>query len=209
MTTEREKNWMRQHVIWRPPLHQGHRRKPPHKWEGVLLMRALRDNNEQVIVASCPSTLLMSLPIILSCIETGKNDHLQLAFGHEGGSSGGRWSKWQKKNHLQPAFGCKEVVVSGRWLKQLKEPPPACVWTWGRWWWWEIGQKNKKKPPPAHVGTQGRHVGRMKMTTSSSCWDMREVVVVGVTLKWQKWPPLAHIRMWGRWWWWQPGCNRC
>ena len=39
-------------------------------------MRALRNDDEQVIVAPCPSSLLVSLPVILSRIETGRNDHL-------------------------------------------------------------------------------------------------------------------------------------
>jgi len=52
-------------------------------------MRALRNDDEQVVVAPCPSSLV-SLPVILSHIKTGKNDHLRLAIGHEGGGGGSR-----------------------------------------------------------------------------------------------------------------------
>jgi hypothetical protein len=91
-------------------------------------MRALRNYDEQVVVAPCPSSLLVSLPIIPSHIETAKNDHLRLAFGREGGGGGNRVgttkittsslrldtrevvavadSRNNEKNHLQLAFEC-------------------------------------------------------------------------------------------------------
>jgi len=31
----------------------------------------------------------------------------------------------------------REVVVVGVASKRWKEPPPARVWTRGRWWWWQ------------------------------------------------------------------------
>jgi len=108
-------------------------------------------------------------------------NHLQLAFGCEGGGGGGRHvetTKWttsgsrlnvrevvvgqmrrnNEKNHLRLAFGCKggggsgshvemtktttsgsrldtrEEEVVAEALEGRKQPPPACVWTRGRWW---------------------------------------------------------------------------
>jgi hypothetical protein len=52
-------------------------------------MRAPRNDDEKVVVAPCPSSLV-SLPIILGRVETAKNDHLRLAFGREGGGGGSR-----------------------------------------------------------------------------------------------------------------------
>jgi len=42
-----------------------------------------------------------------------------------------------------------------------------------------------------------------KWTTSSSRWEAREVVVVGVTSKRRNGPPPARVWTRGRWWWWQ------
>ena len=42
-----------------------------------------------------------------------------------------------------------------------------------------------------------------KRTTSSLRLDVREVVVVGGTSKWQNEPPLACVSKRGRWWWWE------
>jgi hypothetical protein len=191
-------------------------------------MRALRDNDEQVVVTSCPSTLLVSLPIILSHIETGKNDcshldarevvvvadgrnnkkkitsslrldtrevvvvadgrnsrknYLQLAFQREGDGGGGRRVDLKnERNHLRLAFGCEEGG-GGRRVERTKKNHLRLVF--GR----EGG------------GGCGRRVGRTKMTTSGSHWDTREVVVVGVASKRRKEPPPARIWTRGRWWW--------
>jgi len=81
-------------------------------------------------------------------------------------------------------------------------------------------------------GGGGSQVKTPKKTTFGLRLDAREVVVVGVGLKQREKPPLAHVWMQGRWWWWelhrnydsnhlrlafgckggdgggQPGCNR-
>ena len=42
--------------------------------------------------------------------------------------------------------------------KERKKPPPARVWTRGRWWWWVTRDvsKERKKPPPARIWMRGR-----------------------------------------------------
>ena len=52
-------------------------------------MRALGNDDEQVVVAPCPSSSLMSLGGG-SRVETAEKNHLRLAFGREGGDGGGR-----------------------------------------------------------------------------------------------------------------------
>jgi len=50
-----------------------------------------------------------------------ENDHLQLAFGCEGGGSGGGQVKRTKKNHLRLAFGCEGGGGGGRQVETPKK----------------------------------------------------------------------------------------
>ena len=57
-----------------------------------------------------------------------------------------------------------------------------------RWLWWESGRRNEKDHLWLVFGCKGRggggrRVEMPKKTTSSSCLDAREVVVVGVRSK--------------------------
>jgi len=79
-------------------------------------MRAPRNDDKQVIITPCPSSL-MSLPIILGHVETVKNDHLWLAFGCKGGGSGsciGTTKITTSGLHLD----AREVVVVGGVLEE-------------------------------------------------------------------------------------------
>jgi len=61
-----------------------------------------------------------------SRVETTENDHLQLAFGREGGG-GGRGVGRAKKTTSSSRLNAKEVVRVGDVSKRQKKPPPACV----------------------------------------------------------------------------------
>jgi hypothetical protein len=84
------------------------------------------------------------------------------------------------------------VVVVGGTSKRRNEPPPARVSTRGRWWW-----DSRRNAEINHLRLVfrcegggcggGSRVERLKITTSGSRLDAREVaVVVGVTLKGRK-----------------------
>ena len=64
-------------------------RENPSQMGGGLVMRALGNDDKQVVVAPCPSSSLMSLGGG-SRVETAEKNHLRLAFGREGGDGGGR-----------------------------------------------------------------------------------------------------------------------
>jgi hypothetical protein len=99
----------------------------------------------------------VSLLIILGHIETAKNDHLRLAFGREGCSSGGRVGTTEITT-LSSRLDAREVVAVAD------------------------GQNDKKKTPPGsrlnarEVVVAGGRNGRR--TTSSSRLDAREVMMV-------------------------------
>jgi hypothetical protein len=135
-----------------------------------------------------PSTLLVSLPIILSCIKTGKNDHLRLAFGCEGGGGGGRRVERMKETTSGSCLDAREVVVVGDRSKRRNDHLLLAVGREGGGGGGRRVEKMKKNHLLLAVGRKGgggggSHVKMTKRTTSSSRLDVREVVVVGVTLK--------------------------
>jgi len=71
-------------------------------------MRALGNDDEQVVVTPCPSSSLMSLGGG-SCVETAEKNHLQLAFGCEGGGGGGRGVGRAKKTTSGSRLDVREV----------------------------------------------------------------------------------------------------
>jgi len=108
------------------------------------------NDDEQVVIVPCPSSSLVSLGGG-SRVETAEKNHLQLAFGREGGDGGGRRVETPKittstsrldarevvvvgevsegrKNHLRLAFGCEGGGGGGVTSKLRKDPPPARVW---------------------------------------------------------------------------------
>ena len=117
----------------------------------------------------------------MTCRNDEKN-HLQLAFGHEGGGGGGTGgridekttsglrldareevvvgdvSKERKITTYSLRLDAREVVVVCDMSKERKKPPPARVWMQGRWWWWVTHDvsKERKKPPPARIWMRGR-----------------------------------------------------
>jgi hypothetical protein len=85
-------------------------------------MRVLGNDDEQVVIAPCPSSSLMSLGV-----KTAEKNHLRLAFGCEGGGGGGSRVERTKMTTSSSRLDTKEVVVAGVVLKELKKPPPARV----------------------------------------------------------------------------------
>ena len=90
--------------------------------------------------------------------------------------------------------------------KRRNGPPPARIWTRGRWWWW--GSRRNTEINHLRLafgcggGGGGSRIETPKSTTSGSHLDAREVVV-GVASKRRNGPPPARVWMRGRWWWWQ------
>jgi len=64
-------------------------------------------------------------------------DHLRLAFRREGGGGGGSRVKTPKLTTSGSRLDTREVGVVEFVSKGWKEPPPARVWTRGRWWRWQ------------------------------------------------------------------------
>ena len=66
-----------------------------------------------------------------------KKIQLRLAFGCEGGGSGGSDVETAEYSTKKSMFGshldAREVVVVADMLKRQKNPPPARVWMRGRW----------------------------------------------------------------------------
>ena len=67
--------------------------------------------------------------------------HLQLAFGREGGGSRGRRVETSEKPTSSLRLDAREVVGLADTSKHRKNPPPARVWTRGRWRQWETHRK--------------------------------------------------------------------
>jgi len=116
-----------------------------------------------------------------------ETNHLQLAFGSEGGGGGGVHVETPKWTTSGSRLDAREVAVVGVALKRRKEPPPARVWTRGRWWWW--GSRRNAENDHLRLafgheggGGGGSRVEAPKSTTSGSHLDAREVVVVAGTL---------------------------
>jgi len=96
--------------------------------------------------------------------------------------------------------------------KRRNQPPPARVWTRGRWWWREACRNAEKNHLQLAFGREGgggggSRVETTKSTTSGSRLDAREVVVVVVASKCRKAPPPARVWTRGRWWWQGFGCR--
>jgi len=139
-----------------------------------------------------------------SCQNAEKN-HLRLTFQCEGGGGGIRieTSKWTTSGSRLEA---REVGVVGGTSKRRNEPPPARIWTQGRWWWWDAHRNAKMDHVQLAFGHEGGGSGgvrveMLKRTTSGSRLDAREVVVVEFTSKCRNQPPLARVWTRGRWWW--------
>ena len=63
-------------------------------------------------------------------------DHLWLAFGRKGGGGGEGHVETAEINHLRLAFGHEGGGGGGTGGRIDEKPPPARIWTRGRWWWW-------------------------------------------------------------------------
>jgi len=74
----------------------------PHNGGGVI---DEGNDDEQIVIAPCPSSSLISLGGG-SRVETAEKNHLRLAVGREGGGGGSR-VETDEKNHLWLAFGCE------------------------------------------------------------------------------------------------------
>ena len=107
-------------------------------------------------------------------------------FGCEGGGGGGVCVETLKWTTSGSRLDTREVVVVGFASKRRNQPPPARIWTGGRWWW-----ESRRNAEINHLqlafgreggGGGGSHVEMPKWTTSGSCLDAREVVVVAGTL---------------------------
>ena len=102
-------------------------------------------------------------------------------------------------SHLE----AREVVVVGVASKRWKEPPPARVWTRGRWWWWGSRRNAEMDHLRLAFGSEGGDGGGSRVetperTTSGSRLDAREVVVVGFASKRRNGPPPARVWKRGR-----------
>ena len=89
-----------------------------------------------------------------TCRNVEKN-HLRLVFGCEGGGGGGRHGERVEKTTSGSRLDAREVVVVGDVVKATKTPPPARIWTRGRWWWQETCRKNKKNHLRLAFGRKG------------------------------------------------------
>jgi len=113
--------------------------------------------------------------------------HIRLAFGCEGGGSGGSGGGnlvgWPKNINSGSRLDAREVVVVAGGRKRQETPPPARVWMRGRWWWWQAVEKGEKDHLQLAFGCEGgggggNGVERRQNTTSGSRLDAREVVMV-------------------------------
>jgi len=100
----------------------------------------------------------------------------------------GATSKPPKMTTSSSHLDAREVAVVGGTSKWRNEPPPARIWTRGRWWWWDMCQNAKMGHVQLAFGREGGGSGgvrieMLKRTTSGSRLDAREVVVVGFALK--------------------------
>ena len=123
-----------------------------------------------------------TLPVTRAGFKTLDNHYLQLAFECEGGGGGGRRVGRTKETTSGSHLDAREVVV-GDGLKERKKPPPARVWTRGRWQLREVGWKNENDHLRLTLGCEGGGGGgscveTMKRTTFGSRLDARVVVVV-------------------------------
>jgi hypothetical protein len=84
-------------------------RENPSQMGGGSVMRALGNDDEQIVVAPCPSSLI-SLGGG-SCVETAEKNHLRLVFGREGGDGGGRCVETPKITTSTSRLDAREVVV--------------------------------------------------------------------------------------------------
>ena len=149
------------------------------------MARVLGNDDEQVVIAPCPS-FFMSFPII------------QLALF----STSYIPSKLPKRTTSGSRLDAREVVVVGASLKHRKTPPPAHVRTQGRWWWEPCRntEKNHLQLAFRHEGGGGgSHVETPKKTTSGSHLNEREVVWWQLRRNSRKQPPPARVWTQGRW----------
>jgi hypothetical protein len=163
-------------------------RENPSQMGGGSVMRALGNDDEQIVVAPCPSSSLISLGGG-SCVETAEKNHLRLVFGREGGDGGGRRVETLKITTSTSCLDAREMVVVGEVSEERKKPPPARVWMRGRWWWWQSHRNDDSNhlrlvfERKGGGGGGGNHVETTKRTTSGSRLEAREVVVVAVASK--------------------------
>jgi len=64
-------------------------------------------------------------------------DHPRLVFGRKGGGGGGIRVERLEITTSGSRLDAREVVVVGVTSKRRNQPPPARVWTRGRWQWWQ------------------------------------------------------------------------
>jgi hypothetical protein len=128
-------------------------RENPSQMGGGLVMRALGNDDEQIVVAPCPSSSLISLGGG-SRVETAEKNHLRLVFGCEGGDGGGRRVETPKITTSTSHLDAREVVVVGEVSEERKKPPLARVWTQGRWWG-ESCRNDKKNHLRLAFGREG------------------------------------------------------
>ena len=88
--------------------------------------------------------------------QNAKKIHLLLAFGCEGGGSGGSGIEIIKRSTSGSHLDAREVVVVADVLKCQKDPPPARVRMRGRLEAVEAALKPLNSPPLARFWTQGR-----------------------------------------------------
>ena len=81
-------------------------------------MRVLGNDDKQVIIAPCPSSL-MSLGGG-NHVETTKKNYPWLVFGCEGGGGGGSHVEMMKKNYPRLAFGCEGGGGGGSHVEMMK-----------------------------------------------------------------------------------------
>jgi len=131
--------------------------------------------------------------VVVADGRNSRKNHLRLAFEREGGGGGGGRVERSKKTTSRSRLDAREVVVMGDGSKRRNGPPPARVWTRGRWWRWEACWKNENNHLRLAFGCEGGgggggRVETSKSTTSGSRLDAREVAVVagtsGVVLSW-------------------------
>jgi hypothetical protein len=128
--------------------------------------------------------------------------HLRLAFGREGGG-GGNGVKTPENSTSSSLLDAREMEVAAEASKGPKNPPPARFWMRGRWRWWQRRQNARKLHLQLAFGREGGGDGGNDVeTTSSSCFNAREVVLMPETSNRPKSPPPARIWTRGRWRWW-------
>ena len=88
--------------------------------------------------------------------QNAKKIHLRLAFGCEGGGSGGSGVETMERSTSGSRLDAREVVVVADMLKCQKGPPLARVRMRGRVEAVEAALKPLKSPPPARVWMRGR-----------------------------------------------------